>query len=84
MWVTRMIKDLTQVRTDALQLVQRSNAQLRQPDTLTLLDEMADLTREVNSGWFDSTASQNQGGAIWMNARVQQLATISLATSNQQ
>jgi eukaryotic-like serine/threonine-protein kinase len=82
--MTRMIKDMTQVRKYALQLVHRSNAQLRQPDTLTLLNEVANLTREVNSGWFDSTTSQNQGGAIWMNARIQQLATISLETSNQQ
>lgn len=83
-YMTRMIKDLTQVRKDAVQLVHRSNAQLRQPDTLTLLNDVANLTREVNSGWFDSTTSQNQGGAIWMNVRIQQLATISLEPSKQQ
>ena len=45
--ITRMITDLTQVRKDAVQLVQRSDEQLRQPDTLTLLNEMATLTTEV-------------------------------------
>src|SRR5262249_49637674 len=41
--ITRMIDDLTQVRKDAAQLVQRSNDQLLQPDALTLLNEMATL-----------------------------------------
>ncbi len=81
---TRMINDLTQVRKDAVQLVQRSNEQLRQPDTLTLLNEMANLTQEANSGWFDMTTHENRGGSIWMNARIQQMATISLTTSNPQ
>jgi eukaryotic-like serine/threonine-protein kinase len=82
--LTRMINDLTQVRKDTVQLVQRSNEQLLQPDALTLLNEMATLTRETNSGWFDTTTHENRGGAIWMNARIQQLATISVHTSNPQ
>ena len=81
--VTRMIIDLTQVRKDAVQLVQRNNAQLRQPDTLTLLDEMATLTTEVNSGWFDTTTHENVGGTVWLNAQMQQLGKISVGTSNQ-
>ena len=82
--ITRMIKDLTQVRKDAVQLVQRSNDQLRQPDTLTLLNEMANLTDEANSGWFDATTRENMGGAIWLNERIQQLAArFSLETSSQ-
>jgi hypothetical protein len=82
--MTRMINDLTQVRKDARQLVQYSNEQLRQADTLTLLNEIASLTAEANSGWFDTQTSQNVGGAIWLNARIQQLATISLTVSKQQ
>ena len=82
--ITRMISDLTQVRKDAVQLVKRSNQQLRQPDTLTLLNEMANLTQEVNGGWFDATAHENRGGVIWLRARIQQLATISLPASHQQ
>jgi hypothetical protein len=82
--ITRMIDDLTQVRRDAVQLVKRSNDQLRQPDTLTLLNEMATLTKEANSGWFDTTTHENVGGAIWLNMRIQQLATVSLETSTQQ
>jgi len=79
--ITRMIDGLTQVRKDAVQLVQRSNEQLRQSDTLTLLNEMATLTKEANSGWFDEGTRENIGGAIWLNVRLQQLATISLHTN---
>jgi eukaryotic-like serine/threonine-protein kinase len=82
--IARMINDLTQVRKDAVQLVQRSNEQLLQPDTLTLLNEMTALTGEANSGWFDMTTHENVGGAIWLNERIQQMATISLQTSNLQ
>jgi hypothetical protein len=78
--ITRMINDLTQVRKDALQLVQRNDTQLRQPDTLTLLDEMVTLTTEVNSGWFDSITHENLGGTIWLSAQIQQEATISLVS----
>jgi serine/threonine protein kinase len=82
--ITRMIKDLTTVHKDAVQLVQRNNDQLRQQDSLTLLNEMATLTREVNSGWFDTATHENVGGAVWLSARLQQLATISLTASKQQ
>ena len=82
--VARMINDLTQVRKDAVQLVKLSNDQLRQPSTLTLLNEMANLTQEANSGWFDATTHANVGGAIWLNMRIQQLATISLKPSSPQ
>jgi serine/threonine protein kinase len=82
--ITRMINDLIQVRKNAIQLVKRSNPQLRQPDTLTMLNEIATLTREANSGWFDTSSHENIGGAIWVNTRIQQLATISLQTSSQQ
>jgi hypothetical protein len=82
--ITRTVSDLAQVRKDAVQLVQRSNDQLRQSDTLTLLNEMANLTSEVNSGWFDETTHQNVGGVLWLSARIQQLATISVQKSSQQ
>jgi serine/threonine protein kinase len=82
--IARMINDLTQVRKDAVQLVQRNDDQLRQPDTFTMLNEMATLTREVNSGWFDATTHDNEGGVIWIYARIQQLATISLEASTRQ
>jgi hypothetical protein len=80
--IARMINDLTQVRKDAVLSVQRNNAQLLQTDTLTLLNEMVTLTTEANSGWFDTTTHKNVGGTVWLNAEIQQLAMISLGTSN--
>ena len=82
--IARMINDLTKVRQDAVQLVQRSNDQLLQPDALALLNEMATLTKGVSSGWFDATTDENQGGVVWLSARIQQLATVSLTASKQQ
>ena len=82
--IARMTDDLKQVRKDAVQLVKLSNAQLLQPDALTLLNEMANLTKEANSGWFDATTHGNVGGAIWVNARIQQLAMVALQASEQQ
>ena len=79
-----MINDLTQAQKDAVQLVTRSPAQMRQSDTLTLLNDMATLTQETNSGWLDPATHENVGGAIWLNTRIQQLATISIQTSSQQ
>jgi hypothetical protein len=81
--IRQMINDLTQVRNDAMQLVTRSNTQLRQPDTLTLLNDIATLTQKANSGWLDPTTHENVGGARWLNTRIQQLATITLISSQQ-
>ena len=81
--ISRMINDLEQVRKDAVQLVKLNDDQLRQPGTLTLLNEMASLTTEVKGGWFDPTTNENIGGVIWLSARIQQLATISLQASSQ-
>lgn len=80
--ISRMINDLTQVRKDAVQLVKLNDDQLRQPGTLTLLNEMASLTTEVKGGWFDPTTNENMGGVIWLNARIQQLAAIPLQASS--
>jgi hypothetical protein len=81
--ITRMISDLEKVRTDAIQLTKRSYEELLQPDGLTMLNEMKTLTTEVNSGWFDAATGANQGGVLWVSARIQQLVTISLAASHQ-
>jgi hypothetical protein len=79
--IAKTINDLTLVHKDALQLVQSNNEQLRQPDTLTLLNQMAKLTSEANGGWFDPTTHENLGGVIWLSAQIQQMGTITLASS---
>jgi hypothetical protein len=74
--IAKMITDLQQVRKDAVMLSKMTVQQLRQPGNLATLDEMMNLATEVKSGWFDSQTGENIGGVLWINARLQQLATL--------
>ncbi len=80
---TRMEADLQQVRTDARALVKMNATQLRQAGNLALLDEMARLSLEVTSGWFDPQTGENIGGVLWIMERLQQLATIPITSVQQ-
>lgn len=77
--IARMSDDLMRVRRDAAQLVQLSDVQLGQPDTLTVLNEMAALTTEVKGGWLDPKTNEDIGGVLWISAQLQQLASIPVA-----
>lgn len=68
--------NLLQVRTDAARLVKMNTQQLQQHDTEAQLNEMASLTTDIQSGWFDARTGENRGGVIWMASRLQQLTTI--------
>ena len=81
--VMRMEKDLQQVRKDAATLIRMNADQLRQSETPSTLDEMSTLTTEVTSGWLDPNTGENTGGVVWLNARLQRLATISISQSKQ-
>ncbi len=74
--IHRMLFDLEQVHKDAMELVNVKTDQLRQPGNLALLNEMANLTTEVKSGWFDPQTGENVGGVLWLAASLQQLATV--------
>ncbi|HLJ34062.1 MAG TPA: serine/threonine-protein kinase [Ktedonobacteraceae bacterium] len=65
-------RSLTQVYQDARQLVYLTNAQLLQPSTLALLNDMAVHARDAYSG----TPS---GNALWIYNNLQQLATFDVA-----
>lgn len=80
---TRMETDLRQVRTDASALVKINVTQLKQAKNLALLDEMARLSLEVTSGWFDPQTGENIGGVLWIMERLQQLATIPITSVQQ-
>lgn len=73
--------DLQRVRRDAEALVKMTPGQLRQPGSLVMLDEMANLTTAVKSGWLDPQTGENIGGVVWMMARIEQLATIAVSSS---
>ncbi|BCL79540.1 hypothetical protein ccbrp13_20050 [Ktedonobacteria bacterium brp13] len=80
--MTRVTTDLLRVRKDAILLVHDTDTQLRQPKTLSILNEMVALTMECNSGWFDPGTGEDSGGVIWLAARMQQFATVDLSASH--
>jgi hypothetical protein len=80
--ITKMENDVMQIRRDAIQLVARTSSQMRHPDTLTLLNDMVSRTNEIKSGWFDATSGEDIGGVVWLQARIQQLATIVIQKSD--
>jgi phage gp46-like protein len=76
--IERMEADLVRVRADASTVVRMTLSQMREERTLAILDEMAELTTQVASGWFDPSSGEDTGGSLWILARLQSLASISL------
>ena len=74
--ITRMSMDLQQVRNDAAILVKMNMQQLRLPGNQAKLNEIANLTSEVKSGWFDIHTGEDIGGVLWITSRLQQLASV--------
>jgi hypothetical protein len=82
--ITRMRTDLQQVRQDAANIAKMTPQQVRQPGSEAILDDLARLATEVESGWFDPQTGENIGGTLWINARLQQLAVVNVMTSKGQ
>ncbi len=72
--INNVTKWLLQVRQDAKQLVVMNNAQLLQPDTLSLLDDMAAQALYAYTGQLDPATNQVQGGVIQIHDALQALA----------
>ena len=69
-----VVKWLGAVHDDARKLVQMSNQQLLQPDTMKILD---DLEQQANYAYNGQTNPNTgfQGGVDWIYQNVQSLAT---------
>jgi hypothetical protein len=52
--------------------------QLKLAGNQAMLNDMALLTTEVKSGWFDPATGEDIGGVLWITSRLQQLTTISV------
>ncbi len=70
---------LTQVRRDAQQVVKMSDDQLRQPATLTLLDDMIENSNRAYAGQLDPSTNSTRQGIIWLHDHMQALAHIDIA-----
>jgi hypothetical protein len=71
---------LTQVRMDARQIMRMSDAQLRQPSTLALLNDMIVNATNAYVGQVDPTTGQMREGVNWIHDQMQFLATMNVTT----
>ncbi len=67
---------LQQVRHDALQIIKMSDAQLRQPATLALLNDMIDNATNAFTGQVDPATGQMREGVTWIHDQIQALAVL--------
>jgi eukaryotic-like serine/threonine-protein kinase len=70
---------LMQVYQDAKQLVNMTDAQLLQKSALALLDDMATQAQYAYTGQPNPSTGTSQGGALWIYANLQRLATFVVA-----
>lgn len=66
---------LTKVHLDAQQLLAMTDAQLLQTSSLTLLDDLATQAQYAYTGQSNPSTGSLQGGALWIYANLQRLAT---------
>ena len=71
-------ENLEQVRQDAKQLVQMTNAQLISSTGVPLLDDLLNHATTAFDGQFDPTTGSRQGGATWIFDHMQELAQLSV------
>jgi hypothetical protein len=67
---------LEQVHQDAKKLVMMTDAQLVQPSTLSLLDDMVKHAQDAFVGQFDPTTGEIQNGVTQIHYAIQRLATM--------
>ena len=74
--------DFTKVRQDAQQLLKMSDAQLRQPQTLSLLNDMIANTNAAYIGQPDPNTGEMYQGITWIHSQIQSLATLDILVYN--
>jgi hypothetical protein len=77
---------LTQLRMDAQKIMKMTDAQLRQPTTLNLINDMIDKATSAYSGQIDPATGQTREGISWMHDHIQLIATFNISpfTANNQ
>lgn len=69
---------LTQLRQDSQKLVNMTDAQLKQPSTLTLINDMISNSNNAFAGEVDPSTGQALQGVSWLHDHMELLATINL------
>ncbi|HLQ30163.1 MAG TPA: hypothetical protein VK140_13100 [Ktedonobacteraceae bacterium] len=73
---------LEQVHQDAKQLVLLTGAQLQQPSSLSLLDDMVKHAQDAFVGQFDPTTGEIQDGITQIHYAIQRLAIMDVVVMN--
>ncbi len=73
---------LTQLHHDAQQIVKMSDGQLKQPSTLTLLNDMIANANYAYAGEFDPNTNTMREGVTWIHGQMQTLATLDISRYN--
>lgn len=69
---------LSQVRGDAQKIVKMSDAQIKQPMTLMLINDMIANSTHAFAGQLDPSTNQMRQGVLWLHDHMQSLATLDL------
>ncbi|HLG61685.1 MAG TPA: hypothetical protein VKY19_07115 [Ktedonosporobacter sp.] len=70
---------LSKVRSAAQQIMKMTDQQLRQPQTLTLINDMIDNANRAYAGQIDPTTGQMREGVTWVHDNMQSLAVMSIS-----
>lgn len=71
---------LTQLRMDAQKVMKMSDAQLQQPSTLNLINDMIDSATNAYSGQIDPSTGEMHEGVSWIHDHMQLIATFNIST----
>ncbi len=74
--------DFMKVRQDAQQLLKMSDTQVRQPQTLSLLNDMIASTNAAYIGQTDPNTGEIYEGVTWIHSQIQSLATLDILAYN--
>lgn len=72
----------SKVRLDGQQLLKMSDAQLRQPQTLSLLNDMIQNANAAYIGQPDPNTGEMYQGVTWIHNQIQTLATLDIVAYN--
>ncbi|GCE14600.1 hypothetical protein [Tengunoibacter tsumagoiensis] len=69
---------LGKVRQDGKKIMSMSDDQLKQGDTLTVLNDMIDNTNHAYSGQLDPSTNTMRNGAVWVHDHMQTLSQLTI------
>ena len=73
---------LEKMRADAKQIVAMTNAQLAQPGTFSVLNDMVDQANRAFAGQIDPATDAVREGVAWIHEHLQSLATMTVTQYN--